>query len=223
MGGENHRPRENGNTDEDNYAAKSMREYHGSLLVSLPFHVRLEIKLVLHVEPVFDEIPTEPRQILEGEPIRSPPAASHRDIRVIDNESIIVGAVEAVADRNAQFLGQVLFLSGRRIKDAVSDRNFEFARNHVLPHLHIPAPSITQRHRWTDGERTRRDCSKIERPASTIRIPHVLVSIKSFGLDRPALILRDEIQFVRMKVVDAAAEQPAVIGLGDSLTECPVD
>src|SRR6185437_8200681 len=202
MGGENHRPRENGNTDEDNYAAKSMREYHRSLLVSLPFHVRLEIKLVLHVEPVFNEVPTEPWQILEGEPIRSPPAASHRDIRVIDNESIIVGPVEAVADRNAQFLGQVLFLSGRRIKDAVSDRNFEFARNHVLPHLHIPAPRITQRHGGTDGERTRRDCSQIERSGLAIRIPYNLVAEKSFGLNRPAAVFRDEIQFIRVKVID---------------------
>ncbi len=45
----------------------------------------------------------------------------------------------------------------------------------------------------------------------------MLVPEISFGLNRPPLILCDEVQFIRVKVVNAASEQPAVIGLGHPL------
>src|SRR5215813_14113903 len=58
------------------------------LVTVMKFIMRLEIELVLDVDPVFDEIATEARLGLEREPVRCASAASHCDIRVIDDESI---------------------------------------------------------------------------------------------------------------------------------------
>ena len=49
------------------------------LVIVMKFIMRLEIELVLHIDPVFDEIATESRLVLEREPVRCASAASHCD------------------------------------------------------------------------------------------------------------------------------------------------
>ncbi len=59
--------------------------------------------LILDVDPVFDEIATEPRKTFKWEPIRRAPAASIGDIRIVDDQTIIIRAVETVVDGCAEF------------------------------------------------------------------------------------------------------------------------
>jgi len=77
--------------------------------------MRLEIELVLYIDPVLDEIATESRLGLEWVPVRCTSAASHGDIGVVDDEPIIVGAVEAIVDGGAELISQIVFLFGRGI------------------------------------------------------------------------------------------------------------
>ena len=55
------------------------------LVIVMKFIIYLEVELVLHIDPVFDEIATEPRLILKREPVRCASAASHREVGVVDD------------------------------------------------------------------------------------------------------------------------------------------
>src|ERR1044071_7024467 len=69
------------------------------LVIMMTFIIFLEIKLVLHIDSVFDEITTESRLVLEREPVRCTAAASHCEIGVVNDQAVVVGAVAAIVDR----------------------------------------------------------------------------------------------------------------------------
>src|SRR5262245_2153651 len=71
------------------------------LVIVRGFIICLEIKLVLDVDPVFNEIATEPGLALKRIPIRRASAASHREVGVVDDKPVIVGTVKAIVDRGA--------------------------------------------------------------------------------------------------------------------------
>ena len=146
------------------------------------FIICLEIELVLHIDPVFDEIAAESRLVLEWEPVRCASAASHCEVGVVDDQPVIVGAIEAVVDGGSELLRQIILLLGRGIHDSVANGKFELARDDIFPHLHIPAPGLAEIHRRADRQRARRDCSEIERRGSAITVSHSLVPIVAFSL-----------------------------------------
>src|SRR6185295_17069710 len=85
------------------------------LVIVMKFIMRLEIELILHIDPVFDEVLTESRLGLERVPVRCASAASHCDVGVVDDEPIIVSAVEAIVNGGAELFGQIVFLFRGRI------------------------------------------------------------------------------------------------------------
>src|SRR6267143_4623842 len=116
------------------------------LVIVMKFIIRLEIELVLHIDPVFDEVSTESRLVLEREPIRCASAASHCDVGVVDDQPIIVGAVEAIVDGGAELFGQIVFLFRGRIQYPVPNSKLELPGNDVLADLHIPASGLVDVH-----------------------------------------------------------------------------
>ena len=58
-------------------------------------HGLLEVELVLHIDSILDQIVTKSWKAFKREPIGCASTASHGDIRVIDHESVVVGAVES--------------------------------------------------------------------------------------------------------------------------------
>src|SRR6185295_17566525 len=128
------------------------------LVIVIMFIMCLEIELVLHIYPIFDEIAAESRQVLEREPVRCTPAASHCEVGVVDDQPVIVGAIEAVVDGGSELLRQIILLLGRGIQDPVANGKFELARDDIFPHLHIPAPGLAEIHRRADRQWARRDC-----------------------------------------------------------------
>src|SRR5215467_12318589 len=73
----------------------------------------LEIKLVLHVDAIFDQFLSESRLRFKRKAIRGAPSASHRDVGVVDDQSVVVRTVEAVIDGGPEFIGEVVFLFRR--------------------------------------------------------------------------------------------------------------
>src|ERR1041384_453431 len=128
------------------------------LVIVMEFIICLEIELVLHINPVFDEIATESRLVLEREPVRGSSAASHCEVGVVDDQPVIVSAVEAVVDGGSELLRQIILLLGRGIQDSVTNGQFELARDDIFPHLYIPAPGLAEIHRRADRQWARRDC-----------------------------------------------------------------
>ena len=55
----------------------------------------LEIELILHIDSIFDEIAAKSWEAFTREPIRRAPTAPVGDIRVVDDETVIVGPVES--------------------------------------------------------------------------------------------------------------------------------
>src|SRR4029077_3144264 len=78
------------------------------LVIVMTVIIGLEIELVLHIDPVFDEIATESRLSLERVPVRCASPASHGDVGVVDDEPIIVGAVEAIVDGGAELFSYIV-------------------------------------------------------------------------------------------------------------------
>src|SRR5882762_9131153 len=112
------------------------------LVIEMEFIICLEIELVLHIDPVFDEILTESRLVLEREPIRRAPAASQCEVGVVDDKPIVVGAVEAIVDGGAELFGQIVFLFRGWIQHSIPYGKFEFPGYDVLADLHVPAPGL---------------------------------------------------------------------------------
>src|SRR5580765_4593733 len=78
------------------------------LVIVITVIIGLEIELVLYIDPVFDEIATKSRLALESEAVRCGSAASHGDVGVVDDEPIIVGAVEAIVDGGAELFSLIV-------------------------------------------------------------------------------------------------------------------
>src|SRR5574340_272876 len=150
------------------------------------FRVVLEVELVLHVDPVFDEVPPEPRLAFKRKPVRCAPAASHREVGVVDDEPIVIGAVEAVVDGGAELLRQIMFLLGRGVQDPIAHGEFEFSGDDVFPDLRIPTPGLAEIHRGALDCRYWDRC-EVEGNSSTVLVPYSLVPIVPFSLEGPAL------------------------------------
>jgi len=99
----------------------------------MTFIICLEIELVLHIDSVFDEIATESRLGLEWEPVRCASAASHCDVGVVDDEPIVVGAVETIVDGGAELFGQIVFLFRGGIQYPIPNGKLELPGNDDLP------------------------------------------------------------------------------------------
>ncbi len=80
--------------------------------VSVAVHRILEIELVLDVHPVLDQVTSESRLAFKGKAVRSASAASHRDVRVIDHQPVVVSAVETIVNGRAEFFDQIVLLLG---------------------------------------------------------------------------------------------------------------
>ncbi len=63
----------------------------------------LEIELILNVDSVFDEVAAESRKTLEWKPVGRAAATPYGDIGVVDDQAIVIGSIEAIAQRDAQF------------------------------------------------------------------------------------------------------------------------
>src|ERR1051325_5469673 len=187
------------------------------LIMVMTFIIFLEIKLVLHIDSVFDEITTESRLVLEWEPVRCTSAASHCEVGVVNGQAVVVGAIEAIVDRGSEFLGQIVLLFGRGIQDPIANGDFELSRDDVFPHLHVPAPSLAEVHRRADSQRACRDGSEVERRGSAITVSHPLVAVVALSLEGPPLVLCDEIRFIGLEIVNASAEKPSILCGGHSL------
>src|SRR6266513_182326 len=97
-------------------------------------------------------IATKSRLALEREPVRCASAASHCEVGVVDDQSIIVGAIEAIVDGGAELFGQIVFLFRGRIQYPVPNSKLELPGNDVLADLHIPAPGLAEIHRGAHGQ-----------------------------------------------------------------------
>src|SRR5262245_20057663 len=150
------------------------------LVTVMKFIMRLEIELVLDVDPVFDEIATEARLGLERVPVRCGPAASHCDVGVIDDESIVIGTVEAIVDGGAEFFRYIVFLFRGGIQYPISNGKLELPGNDIFADLHIPAPGVTEMHRGADCQWACWNCGEVERLGSAISAPHLLLPIVPF-------------------------------------------
>src|SRR6185295_17343565 len=78
------------------------------LVIVMKFIMRLEIELILHIDPVFDKVLTESRLAFEREPVRCASAASHCEVGVVDDKPVIVGTVEAIVDRGAELFSYIV-------------------------------------------------------------------------------------------------------------------
>src|SRR5882762_303459 len=103
------------------------------LVIVMKFIIFLEIELVLHIDPVFDEIATKSRLALEREPVRCASAASHCEVGVVDDQPIIVGAIEAIVDGGAELFGQIVFLFRGRIQTPYRTASSSFLGMMYLP------------------------------------------------------------------------------------------
>src|SRR5678815_3790937 len=173
------------------------------LVIVRGFIICLEIKLVLYVDPVFNEIAPESGLELKRIPIRGTPAASHCEVGVVDDKPVVVGPVEAIVDGGAELLGQIILLLGRRIQHPITYGEFELARNDVFPHLHIPAPGLAKIHRRA-CELSCWNSVLVERLGSGVFVPYPLVPIVAFRLKGPALIFPNEVYFIGLKIVDTS-------------------
>src|SRR6267143_6756964 len=187
------------------------------LVIVMKFIICLEIELVLHIDPVLDEIATESRLVLEREPVRRTSAASHCEVGVVDDQPIIVGAVEAIVDGGAELFGQIVFLFSGRIQYSIPNCKLELPGNNVLADLHVPAPGLAEIHGGADGQRAGRNRRQVEGNGSGILVSHPLMPVVPFCLQRPALVLCNEIRFIGLKIVDASAKEAAVHGSGHCL------
>src|SRR4029077_17635529 len=192
------------------------------LVIVMKFIIRLEIELVLHIDPIFDEVSSESRLTLERKPVRRTPAASHCEVGVVDDEPIVVGAVETIVDGGAELFGQVMFLFCRWIQDPISDCELELPGDDVFADLDVPAPGLAEIHRGALDKGFRDRC-EVERKGSGIRVPYTLVPVVPFCLERPALVLCDEIRFIGLEIVDASAKESAVFSLGHCLSVRAID
>ena len=98
-----------------------------------------------------------------------PAAASHGDIGVVDDQTVVVRAVKAVVDRDAELFGEVILLLGGRIHHSISRRNLEFPRNEIFSHLDVPSPRLAKIHGRAQELRSG-DRAEIKRHGSTVGI-----------------------------------------------------
>src|SRR5687767_4015821 len=149
------------------------------LIIVMKFIMRLEIELILHIDPVFDEIATESRLALERKPVWSSSAASQCDVGVVDDEPIVIGAVEAVAQSGTELFGDIVFLFRGRIQHPIPKGELELPRNDVFADLHIPAPGLAEIHRRSQDNCGRRS----EGNGSIVCTSHPLMPIVAFRLE----------------------------------------
>jgi hypothetical protein len=76
----------------------------------------LEEELVLHVDSIFNEIAAKSRQAGERSAIRRRSAASHGDVRKVDDQPIVVRSIETVTEGHAEFFDEIMGLQRRGIK-----------------------------------------------------------------------------------------------------------
>lgn len=67
------------------------------LAIVVTFMVCLEIELILHIDPILDQILPESRQALEWKTVGGSSAASQCKMGIVHDQPIVVCAVEAVA------------------------------------------------------------------------------------------------------------------------------
>src|SRR6185503_4190950 len=97
----------------------------------------LEVELILDVDAIFDQFLAEPSLRFKWEAVGGPPAASHCDVGIIDHQSVVVRAVEAIVDRGAKLIRQVIFLLRGGIEDSIAEGEFKFPGDKVFSTLDI--------------------------------------------------------------------------------------
>src|SRR5215217_5086437 len=181
-------------------------------------HVVLEIKLILHIDSIFYQIAAKTWESLERKPVGRASAASRCNVGIVDDQAVIVRAVERIIDGDAEFFRQVVLLFGRGIHHAIPDGDFKFSWNDIFADLRVPTPGLTQVYRWAlDNGGCRGEWNGFIIAASDSLVPVV-----GFGLNRPALVFSDKIRFIRLKVINAAAQKPAVKAVDNRLANGPI-
>ena len=140
--------------------------------------VSLEKELILNIDPVFDEIAAESRQAFPGKSVRRTPAAPVGDIRVVDDEAVIVRPVETVVEGGAELFDQVMSLFGGWIHESIPKGDFQFPGDDIFSDLRVPAISLPELHGGTED-----DCGgRVERNGARISVSHPLVPVISLTL-----------------------------------------
>src|SRR4029077_14399425 len=110
----------------------------------------------------------------------------------------------------------------RWIQDPIPDCELELPGDDVFADLDVPAPGLAEIPRGVLDKGIRDRC-EVERKGSGIFVPHPLVPVVPFCLERPALVLCDEIRFIGLEIVDASAKESAVLNLGHCLAVRAID
>src|ERR671921_242917 len=90
------------------------------LLIRNSSLIVLEVELILDIDAILHQIAAESGEGLKRRSVRRAAAASHRDVRIVDDEPVVVGAVETIIQREAEFFDEVPGLPSRWIKDPVA-------------------------------------------------------------------------------------------------------
>ena len=137
----------------------------------------LKIELVLHIDPVFDEILSKSGEGCEGCSIRCASTAPDREVGIIDDQTVVVRAIERIVEGYAKLFDQIMSLLGGRIKETVPTCDFKLAGNDVFPDLYVPPIGLAEIDLGTDWL-----CGGVERDSPAIMIPYPLVAVVPFGL-----------------------------------------